>query len=227
MAEEEQFIKELETRGSPNFHQFLTAEEWNARFAPSAEDEQKIVDWAQSQGLTVTNRFANRLLVDVEAPVGVIEKAFGVTINNYQVGDEVDFANDRDPVLPSSVANVVYAVLGLNSIDRVHGTSPANKHIKGPDYVPGPVYAAGESSHGDGDPTKRVSKQRALSSDPRHRPNSPTIMPTPVISSVRKPITGTACRCTATAATCITTPAVLRKKPRSPWPHSQVSTALM
>ncbi len=165
MAEEEQFIKELETRGSPNFHQFLTAEEWNARFAPSAEDEQKIVDWAQSQGLTVTNRFANRLLVDVEAPVGVIEKAFGVTINNYQVGDEVDFANDRDPVLPSSVANVVYAVLGLNSIDRVHGTSPANKHIKGPDYVPGPVYAAGESSHGDGDPTKRVSKQRALSSD--------------------------------------------------------------
>jgi xanthomonalisin len=55
-AEEEQFLTELQTKGSPNSHQFLTTEEWNARFAPSAEDEQKVVDWAQSQGLTVTNR---------------------------------------------------------------------------------------------------------------------------------------------------------------------------
>jgi hypothetical protein len=103
MAEEEQFLAGLVTKGSPNFHQFLSAEEWNARFGPSVEDEQKIVDWAQSAGLTVTNRFANRLLVDVEAPAGVIEKVFGVTINNYQLNDEVDFSNDRDPVLPNSV----------------------------------------------------------------------------------------------------------------------------
>ena len=152
MAEEEQFIEELETKGSPNFHQFLTAEEWNARFAPSAEDEQKVVDWATSQGLTVTNRFANRLLVDVEAPVSVIERAFGVSINNYQVGSEVDFANDRDPVLPSSLEGIVYSVLGLNSIDRLHGGMPEARKAKGPDYVPGPVYAEGISSHGDGDP---------------------------------------------------------------------------
>jgi len=64
MAEEEEFLAELETKGSPNFHKFLTPEEWNARFAPSAEDEQKVVDWATSQGLTVTSRFANRLLVE-------------------------------------------------------------------------------------------------------------------------------------------------------------------
>jgi|HubBroStandDraft_6_1064221.scaffolds.fasta_scaffold00195_25 hypothetical protein len=152
MAEEEQFIEELETKGSPNFHQFLTPEEWNARFAPSAEDEQKVVDWATSQGLTVTNRFANRLLVDVEAPASVIERAFGVSINNYQVGSEVDFANDRDPVLPSSLDGIVYSVLGLNSIDRLHGGMPEARKAKGPDYVAGPVYAEGISSHGDGDP---------------------------------------------------------------------------
>jgi Pro-kumamolisin, activation domain/Bacterial Ig-like domain (group 3) len=150
IAEEEEFIKELETKGSPNFHQFLSNEEWNARFAPSAEDEQKVVDWATSQGLTVTNRFANRLLVDVEAPVGVIERAFSVSINNYQVGSEVDFANDRDPVLPSSLDGIVYSVVGLNSIDRLHGGMPEARKAKGPDYVPGSVYAEGVSSHGDG-----------------------------------------------------------------------------
>ena len=104
MAEEEQFRNELQTKGSPNFHKFLTAEEWNARFAPSAEDEQKVVDWATSQGLTVTSRYNHRLVVDVEAPAGVIEKAFGVTLNNYQFRNEIDFANDSDPILPNSLS---------------------------------------------------------------------------------------------------------------------------
>ncbi|MGA3080976.1 MAG: protease pro-enzyme activation domain-containing protein [Terracidiphilus sp.] len=161
MAAEEQFLQQLQTKGSPNFHKFLTAGEWNARFAPSVEDEQKVVDWAKSQGLTVTNRFANRLLVDVEAPVGVIEQVFGVTINNYQVGDEVDFANDRDPLIPASLSGIVPAVLGLNNIERMHGMMDTAGKKKGPDYSPGPVYAVGRSAQGAGDPTKRPSSQFA------------------------------------------------------------------
>jgi len=161
MAEEEQFLAELQTKGSPNFHKFLTPEEWNARFGPSEEDEQKVVDWAKSQGLTVTNRYNHRLIVDLEAPVGVIEKAFGVTINNYQVGDEVDFANDRDPVLPSSLAGIVYSVQGLNNIQRDHGSRPGSELVKGPDYAPGPVAALGGGDHKDGDPTKLPSRLKA------------------------------------------------------------------
>jgi hypothetical protein len=151
MAEEERFLQELQTKGSPNFHAFLTPEQWNERFAPSAEDEQKVVDWARSQGLTVTNRFPNRLLVDLEAPAGTIEKAFGVTINNYRVGDEVDFSNDRDPVLPESLSGLVYSVQGLNNIQRMHSSLTGHTGVKGPDYIPGPGKAAGESAHSDGD----------------------------------------------------------------------------
>jgi hypothetical protein len=154
MAEEEQFLKELQTKGSPNFHRFLTADEWNARFAPSAEDEQAVADWAISQGLTVTNRFANRLLVDVEAPAGVIEKAFGITINSYQLGDEVDFANDRDPVIPAHLSGIVSGVLGLDSIQRLHRVGTRSSKKKGLDYVPGAVYAESRSSKGDGDPSR-------------------------------------------------------------------------
>jgi hypothetical protein len=154
MAEEEQFIQELITKGSPNFHKFLTADEWNARFAPAAEDEQAVVDWAKSQGLTVTNRYADRLMVDVEAPSGVIEKAFGVTLNNYQVGDEVDFSNDRNPSIPASLSGILHTVLGLNNVERVHRVGASKSTTKGADYVPGPIYSEGESMHLDGDPTK-------------------------------------------------------------------------
>jgi len=154
LAEEDKFIKELVTKGSPNFHKFLTQEEWNARFAPSVEDEQAVVEWAQSVGLTVTQRYPNRLLVSVEGTAGTIEKAFGVTINNYQVGNEVDFSNDRDPVIPSKLSGILSGVAGLNSIERVHRIGSTHATKKGADYDSGPVVSELGSAHGNGDSTK-------------------------------------------------------------------------
>jgi len=167
MAEEEQFIKELTTKGSTGFHKFLTRDEWNARFGPSVEDEQAVVDWAQSVGLTVTRRYPNRLLVDVEAPAGLIEKAFGVTINNYKVDDEVDFSNDSDPVVPSNLSGILHTVLGLNNIERAHRLGTSKPTVKGPDYVPGPAISKAFSVHGDGDPTRApAAKARSEISKP-------------------------------------------------------------
>jgi hypothetical protein len=159
MAAEEQFIKELVTKGSPTFHKFLTQEQWNARFAPAVEDEQAVVDWAESQGLTVTHRYPNRLLVDVEGTAGTIEKAFGVTINNYQVGDEVDFSADRNPVVPANLSGILQNVAGLNNIERVHRLGTSKSTVKGADYVPGPVVSAGGNSKSDGDPAKAHANQ--------------------------------------------------------------------
>ena len=59
--------------------------------------------------------------MDVEAPAAVIEKALGATINNYQVGEEVDFSNDSDPLIPARLSGVVSGVLGLNSLQRLRG----------------------------------------------------------------------------------------------------------
>ena len=154
LAEEDQFIKELVTKGSPNFHKFLTQDQWNARFAPSVENEEAVVNWAQSVGLTVTKRYPNRLLVDVEGAAGTIEKAFGVTINNYQMGDETDFSNDRDPVIPASLSGILSGIAGLNSIERVHRIGSSHKTVKGADYVAGPAISELGSVHGAGDPTK-------------------------------------------------------------------------
>jgi subtilase family serine protease len=81
-AEEEQFIHDVHTKGTKDFHHFLTATEWNARFAPTAQSEQAVIDWAKSQGLKVTNRYPHRLIVDLEGNVATIEKAFNVTMNN-------------------------------------------------------------------------------------------------------------------------------------------------
>ncbi|HWE85951.1 MAG TPA: protease pro-enzyme activation domain-containing protein, partial [Terracidiphilus sp.] len=148
MAEEEEFLRELADRTSPNFHKFLSPDEWNARFGPSVADEQAVVDWAVSQGFTITKRFNHRLIVDVEAPASVIEKAFGVTIDSYQVGEEADFSNDRDPVIPAHLQGVVINIQGLNNIQRDHGSRPG-PHTKAADYAEGPAYVVGAEDHAD------------------------------------------------------------------------------
>jgi hypothetical protein len=152
-AEEQQFLKDLQTKGSPQFHQFLSEEDWNARFSPSVADEQAVVDWAKSQGMEVTHRYPNRLIVDIVAPAATLEKAFGVTLNSYQSGTLSFFSNDRDPQLPVNLQSIVQAIIGLNNWERMH---PSNKNMAVPavpDFTPGPVVGAPVSAQNDGDGT--------------------------------------------------------------------------
>lgn len=151
VAEEEQFLAALQTKGSPEFQHFLTADEWIARFSPSQQNEQALLNWAQANGLSVTQRYPNRLLVDVEAPVSVIERALAVTINSYQWQGAAYFSNDRDPVLPASLTGVIQSVAGLNNLQVL---TPANHGLPQPVfpvYSPGPAVTEGQPWGQDGD----------------------------------------------------------------------------
>ncbi|HEX4772356.1 MAG TPA: Ig-like domain repeat protein [Bryobacteraceae bacterium] len=153
--EEQKFLAALYTPGSPEYRKFLTAEEWNARFSPSLADEQAVVDWAIEQGFTITKRYPNHLLLDVEAPVAQIQRAFGVNINRYQMNGDAIFSNDRDPVIPDSISHVVTGVFGMNNIQIVRPHSNIGKrHLTYPDYAEGPVAAQGLTLRVDGNRAK-------------------------------------------------------------------------
>jgi hypothetical protein len=148
-AAEEEFLRELGTKGSPNFQKFLTADEWNGRFSPSAANEQAVVAWAQAQGMTITHRFANRLLVDLQAPVATVERALAVKINRYQLGSRIAFSHDVDPTIPAGLTNIIHSIGGLNSIQVLR---PASRQMEEPtfsDYAAGPPIAIGPSGAGD------------------------------------------------------------------------------
>jgi Pro-kumamolisin, activation domain/Bacterial Ig-like domain (group 3) len=148
LAEEKQFLDELKTKGSPEYRHFLTADEWNARFGPSVEDEQAVVDWAKANGFTVTQRYSNRLIVDLEASSATIEKALGVTINSYQLGEKTYFSNDRDPMIPVSLSNTIQSVMGMNNLQVLHAMSKGAKEPIFADYAPGNVFSNGPAGGG-------------------------------------------------------------------------------
>jgi hypothetical protein len=149
-AEEEAFIQSLQDKNSPNFHKYLTADEWNARFGPSAQSEADVVNWATRNGLTVTQRYGNHLVVDVQGSVATVQKAFGVQINNYRLGSKSFYSNARSAALPASLAGVVSSVQGMNSLQALVPSSPQAQQQAYPAFSAGPARATGGAGHANG-----------------------------------------------------------------------------
>ncbi len=161
MAAEQEFLSQVQTKSSPQFHQFLTPKQWTARFGPSAAAQQAVVSWAKGAGLTVTHLYPNRLVVDVAGSVGAIEKALGVQINSYRLGSTRFFANDHDPVLPQALQKVVESVAGLSDLQTMFPASPSLAEPASPGYVAGPVIAAGPHAAAGGSRAKLIAARRA------------------------------------------------------------------
>jgi subtilase family serine protease len=103
---------------SPNFHKFLSVDQFTAQFGPTEADHQAVLEFAQANGLTVTGTHSNRLVVDVEGSVAQVEKAFHVSMRVFQHPTEnrTFFSPDREPSLALNVA--VSHVAGLNDFSR-------------------------------------------------------------------------------------------------------------
>ena len=58
------FLRDVHDPDSSSYRRFMTPEEFNARHAPTPEDEQALVTYLERNGLGVSDRFPNRLLAD-------------------------------------------------------------------------------------------------------------------------------------------------------------------
>jgi uncharacterized repeat protein (TIGR03803 family) len=108
-------LQQLYDPASPNFRHFLTPEQFAQRFAPTEEDYQAVVHFARSHGLLVTAQHPNRTLVSVQGTVADIERAFHVTLNEYEHPTEsrTFFAPDGLPSL--DLTTPILAVSGLDN----------------------------------------------------------------------------------------------------------------
>src|SRR5580692_11059091 len=68
---------------SPNYHHYLTPEQFTAQFGPSEEDYRMIANFAKIHNLTVTGTHRNRMLLDVQGKASDIEQAFQIKLLTY------------------------------------------------------------------------------------------------------------------------------------------------
>jgi Pro-kumamolisin, activation domain len=110
-----ELIGRLYDPSSPDFHHFLSVNQFTQQFGPTAEDYQAVVDFAKANGFSVTDSAANRLIVPISGTAAQVEKAFNVRMNNYRHPTENRefFSPDREPTFNASVP--VAHISGLNN----------------------------------------------------------------------------------------------------------------
>jgi subtilase family serine protease len=121
----ENFLQELYDSSSPSFRQFLTVEEFTARFGPSREDYDSLIAFAKASGFKVVGTSRNRMIVDVTGSVGSIEKAFHVTMGVYQHPTEnrTFYAPDREPT-----ADLSFQLWHISGLDNYSIPRPLVRH---------------------------------------------------------------------------------------------------
>src|SRR5258705_1706858 len=118
---------------SPSYHQWLTSEQFGARFGLSSSDLANVSSWLTSQGFTITSVAKSSTFISFSGTVGQVQQPFDTTIHNVSLNGEQHIANLTDPTLPSAIASVTLAVTGLNDFKlkpRSRAHSVANDSVQ-------------------------------------------------------------------------------------------------
>lgn len=156
-----QLLQQQQDPASPNYHQWLTPEQYADRFGASTADVAQITAWAQSQGLQVTSIARSRTFISFSATAQQAQNAFHTAIHRYGVNGRMHFSNAAEPQIPAALSDVVAGVLGLNDFHpkpflRKPSTPQMTSggfHNLAPDdfatiYNVAPLYAAGVDGTG-------------------------------------------------------------------------------
>jgi|SRR5579884_890621 len=135
-SELDRLVAQQSDPSSPMYHHYLTTQQFNAYYAPTAQQETAVIHALEAAGFKVTQRYANRTIVDATAQSSAVERFFNTeihTVNQGKFGQR--FMNVKTPTLPSSIASYVKDV-SLNNLivahpqDRVAQNSSGRRTVK-------------------------------------------------------------------------------------------------
>src|SRR6202167_2651686 len=126
----ENFLQELRDPASPFFHQFLTPQEFTARFGPSQEDWNALVAFAKTNGFEIVSGSRDAMDLRLIGTVANVEQAFHVTMGIYQdISKSRSFYSpDREPT-----TNLSFPLWHISGLDNY--SIPHPKFVKKSDYA--------------------------------------------------------------------------------------------
>ena len=121
-AEQENQLKQLldkqQNRKSPQYHHWLSANEFAAKFGAADADVEKVKQWLQGRGLTVSQIAKSKRWVEFSGTSQQVEQAFHTELHYYKVGEQQYVANATDIAIPNALAEISSGVVSLNSFGK-------------------------------------------------------------------------------------------------------------
>ncbi len=110
----QQFLDSLQDPASPNFHHWLTAEQFGQKFGPAQEDVEAITAWLESHGFTVNVVYRSGMAIDFSGTAAQVREAFHTEIHHLDVNGQPHIANMSDPQIPEALAPAIAGVVSLH-----------------------------------------------------------------------------------------------------------------
>jgi subtilase family serine protease len=121
-----QLLDDQQVKSSPQFHQWLTPEQFGRQFGPTDSDLQAVTGWLTSQGFQVAKVAAGRTVIEFSGSAGLVRQILGAEIHRFRVNGNDYWANTSDPQIPAALAPVVAGFASLNNFPRDSGKNPIN-----------------------------------------------------------------------------------------------------
>lgn len=124
LEEAEKLHEALYRQGDPQYHQFLTAEQFAARFAPTGADVAKVVAALAKYGLKAEKTTATTL--KVTGLPSDFERTFQISLHSFEVAAQGNVARytyraaTGRAIVPAEISSAVASVAGLDTSPIMH-----------------------------------------------------------------------------------------------------------
>ena len=109
-------VRQMYDRNSPNYHHWLTLNEYKARFAPTAGDLAVVRQHLAADNLHVVASDKFNHYVTARGTVADVQRAAGVQLNRVSMNGEVHRVPNSEAVIPGAAGKLVSAVQGLSDL---------------------------------------------------------------------------------------------------------------
>jgi len=140
-------LPELQSRITKN--EKIAPSEMAAKYWPSKAEHKRVIDWVKAQGFKIIRTDNNHLAIFVKASVTNIQNVLDTKFARVAYNDNEFSSAITAPSLPSSIADVVIGIHGLQPHIRMtprHILKPQASSTNSPPYLPSQVASAYNAS---------------------------------------------------------------------------------
>jgi subtilase family serine protease len=110
----DRLVDQIADPRSSSYRQYLSASEFAERFGPTQQDYDKLIEFVEQNGFRVSEKHANRVILDITGTAGAINKMLHISLTAWDHPTRGRFfAPDRDPSLDFDVQ-----VLNITGLDN-------------------------------------------------------------------------------------------------------------
>jgi subtilase family serine protease len=111
-------LVQQQVTSSPNFHKWVTPDQFGQQFGPADGDIQAVTSWLASFGFQSIKVSKGRTVIEFSGSASQVQTALHTPIHKYMVNGEAHWANANDPQIPAALVPVISGFVSLHNFQK-------------------------------------------------------------------------------------------------------------